>query len=599
MRSSFLSSTSRIIAGCAFLTILTIGSWIVESSAQISMETTPSWRSNDSNLFSTGAAWGDIDNDGYLELAISNGNDMDDDPNVIYDNDGGILETAYSWSSTNLDWSGKCSLGDIDKNGGLDLVVVNYGYPLGGGWAKRVDDVYMSTGSQIHPTPLWHSSPADSDNTFGLDLGDVDGDGDLDLATANGDAYTGQLIPTKVYLNNGTIFEEDPSWTSTELMASYDCQWADVDNDGDLDLGVINSDDPIQVYYNTGSGLETTASWTSAGSDDHNTMAWGDMNGDGWLDLAVSTNIQLGGSGKFKVYLNQGGVLSTTPSWQSNSGGYGSGIAWGDVDSDGDMDLAAGYWWGRSEIYENVDGWLEGSPAWQCSPSYSSVVETMAWGDVNNDGLRQILGESHEVDGVRKLFYLYHYPAHSFDSLFVDGVKLGVESYCFNLVSGWVSLATPPEESVEFYYTYSRDLDLAVSNWDRENYVFSNLNALTENVTLNLVPERRELAGGETLRYRVSVINNTNSAMEVTIGARVLLPGGGSYSGNPVYGPEVIDLQPYEIKDLNVSHVIPRAAPAGNYTYIFLVGIPPSNLLDRELFVFTVLGSMGVSENMF
>ena len=586
MRFSLLTFCGRLFA--LSLLPLTMGPWVGGSSAQISIETSPSWRSDDSHLYSTGAAWGDVDGDGYLEFAVSNGNDMSADPNVIYDNVGGVLETAYSWSSTNEDWSGKCALGDIDKNGGLDFVVVNYGYPLWNGWARRLDNLYLSIGGKIQPFPVWNNSPADSDNTFGLDLGDVDNDGDLDLAAACGDAYSGQLQPTKVYLNGGTIFENIPSWTSTESLASYDCQWGDVDNDGDLDLAVANSGGPVQVYYNTGSGLEASASWTSAESDDHNTLAWGDMDGDGWLDLAVSTNIQLGGSGRFKVYLNRHGVLESSPSWLSDGGGYGSGIAWADVDADGDMDLAAGYWWGRSEIYENVDGRLETSPTWRCAASYSSVVETMAWGDVDNDGLRWILGEDHPGDGSRKLFYLHHYPVHSLDSLFVDGVKAGPESYCFNPVSGWVSLASPPGQGVAFYYTYSRDLDLGVSNWDRENYVFTNLNAFGEDVSLNLLPESRLVAGGDTLRYRATVVNNTSSAMQVTVGARVLLPGGGSYGGNPVYGPEVVDLEPYEMRDLTVSHLIPTVAPAGDYTYVFMVGIPPGNLLDREEFVFQV-----------
>ena len=591
MRLSYVTLRDAGKMRTLFLALIMIGVAVGDLFSQISLETTPSWRSNDTNLYSTGAAWGDVDGDGYLELAVSNGNDMSDDPNVIYDNVGGVLETNYSWSSIDHDYSGKCSLGDIDKDGGLDFVVVNYGHQIWpSGWEKCLDDLYISVMGVIQPFPVWNNSPADSDNTFGLDLGDVDGDGDLDLATANGDAYTNQLQPTKVYYNNGVIFEEVPSWTSDELMASYDAMWGDVDRDGDLDLAVANSGDPLQVYNNTGSGLETSASWTSLGSDDHNTMAWGDMNGDGWLDLAVSTNVQLGGSGRFKVYLNEGGTLSRSPSWQSDNVGYGSGIAWADVDADGDLDLAAGYWWGRSEIYENVDGWLTTSPTWQCTSSYSSVVETMTWGDVDADGLRWVNGESHAVDGSRKLFYLNHSPAHSLDSVYVDGGKLDQEFYCSNLLAGWVSLSDPPQQDVRFFYSFSRDLDLAVSNWDRENYVFYNLITWEEDVSVNLLPEERQVAPGDSLRYRASVINNTGSPIQVTVLARVLLPGGSPFGGNPVYGPEEIDLMPFEARDITVSHLIPSAAPAGDYTYILIAGTPPANLLDREMFRFTVTG---------
>ena len=580
MSKSYRSGTQLLLA-----LLILIGSGFGRLFAQIPFETTPSWRSSDSDHFSTGAAWGDIDNDGFLELAVSNGNDMSAEPNVIYDNIDGVLQTTYSWTSANEDYSGKCALGDINRDGWLDFVVVNYG-PVGP-W--RLDNLYMNVNGVIHPVPVWNHSPADSDNTFGLDLGDVDGDGDLDLAAANGEAYTVQRQPHKVYINDGTIFEEEASWLSDERMMSYDAMWGDVDRDGDLDLAVANSSDPLQVYYNLGSALQTSAAWSSIDVDDHNTLAWGDMNGDGWLDLAVSTNIQLGGSGRFKVYLNDGnGKLARTASWQSNAPVYGSGIAWADCDSDGDLDLAAGSWWGRSSIYENVDGMLMTTPSWQCTPSYSSVVETMAWGDVEGDGLRRVIGESQPVDGIRKLFYLYHYPANSLDSVYVDGARLDPGFYCESLRSGWVSLSTPPQQSVAFFYSFSRDLDLAVSNWDRENYVFTNLIAIDEDVSILLFPESTTLAPGGELRYRASVMNNTPNSIQVTVMGRVRLPNGNPFNGNPVYGPENFDLIPYETADLLISHPIPFRAPSGEYTYTFLAGIPPSTLLDLEEFRFTI-----------
>jgi hypothetical protein len=556
--------------------------------SQIPLETAPSWRSSDTNNYSTGAAWGDVDGDGWLELAISNGNDMDDDPNVIYDNDNGVLETSYSWSSNNNDYSGKCALGDIDHDGGLDFVVANYGYPSGGGWAKRLDDLYMSVGGIIRPNPVWNSAPADSDNTFGLDLGDVDGDGDLDLATANGDAYTSTLMPNKVYYNNGTIFEDIPSWTSDELLASYDAKWGDVDRDGDLDLAILNSNGPLQVYYNTGSSLETSASWTSQNSDDFNTMCWGDMNGDGWLDLAASSNTQLGGTGRYYVYLNNNGTLIRSPVWQSNESLYGSSVAWADIDFDGDLDLAAGGWWARSAIYENENGMLTTSPSWRCTSTYSSVAEEMVWGDVDGDGLRNVIGESHAVDGSLKLFYLNHYPAHTLDSVYVDGTKMARELYCFDLRSGWVSLPTAPSTSVEFFYTFSRDLDMALSNWDRENFVFYNTATVEEDVSVVLHPQSRQVTPGENFAYSATIVNNTASSTTISAMARVRLPGGNPFGGNPVYGPEDVDLLPFEAVDIEVSHVIPLAAPDGQYTYIFLIGYLPSDLVDRDVVRFTV-----------
>jgi len=66
-------------------------------------------------------------------------------------------------------------------------------------------------------------------------------------------------------------------------------------------------------------------------------VAWGDMDGDGDLDLA-SGNVE----GLNKVYRNDGGVLQDTPAWQSAASDYTVSLAWGDMDNDGDLDLAVG-----------------------------------------------------------------------------------------------------------------------------------------------------------------------------------------------------------------------------------------------------------------
>ena len=92
------------------------------------------------------------------------------------------------------------------------------------------------------------------------------------------------------------------------------------------------------MYLNVGGVLQTQAGWVSGDSDATSSIAWGDVDGDGDLDLAA------GNGGPNKVYLNDGGVLQTQAAWVSGDSNATWSIAWGDVDGDGDLDLAAGNW---------------------------------------------------------------------------------------------------------------------------------------------------------------------------------------------------------------------------------------------------------------
>jgi hypothetical protein len=126
-------------------------------------------------------------------------------------------------------------------------------------------------------------------------------------------------------------------------------------------------------------------------------------------------------------------------------------------------------------IYENVGGTLTANPVWQCSTAYKSVVEEMVWGDVDGDGVLIVTGEFHSVNGIKKVFYLNHYPAHSLERVVVDGRTLSPNEYCYNLASGWVSVASAPLYGITIDYHYSYKPDLGVSNWDKSNYIFKNI----------------------------------------------------------------------------------------------------------------------------
>jgi len=436
---------------------------------EIPLERYPYWRSTESGVFSTGANWGDIDKNGYLDFVVSNGNDIVSAPNYVYFNFDGDLQTTHGWASSNTEYSGHSALGDVNSDGYLDFAVSNY---ISSGWERTTIQLYMNIEGSLELSPSWQSD--DSIHTFACAFGDADGDGDLDLAVACGESYFSVYQRQRIYYNHGGILETTPSWTSVDSTPCYDVEWADVDKDGDLDLTFISSIGPVFIYHNYGDSIEQEASWNSGGYYNGNTLNWGDMDNDGYLDLAVANNSQLGQPGYFQVYRNQGGTMDSDPVWQSSTQGYGSSVSWCDVDCDGDKDLAAGRWWGFSVIYENVGGTLTNTPAWRCSSNYESVVEEMVWGDVDVDGVVIVTGETHPGNGEKKVFYLNHYPTHSLERVMADGDTLSLNEYCFYLAGGWVSLASAPLSQVAFDYHYSYKPDLGVSNWDTCNYVFKN-----------------------------------------------------------------------------------------------------------------------------
>ncbi|MFQ5453584.1 MAG: FG-GAP-like repeat-containing protein, partial [Candidatus Zixiibacteriota bacterium] len=369
------------------------------------------------------------------------------------------------------EYSGHSAVGDIDDNGYPDFVVSNF---LGsdGFSTPNHSNMYLNPSGLPNQFPDWYT--ADSIYSFSCALGDVDGDGDLDLAVATGEGYTNVLTPDAIYFNISGSLQTSPGWQSAQPTAAMDVTWGDVDNDGDLDLAFCYDVIGAAVHYNNNGNIETTPSWQTNQQEPANTLIFADANNDGWLDLIIAFNDQLGGSGYFRLYLNDGaGSLNTNSSWQSATGGYGSAVSVYDYDNDGDDDLAAGRWWDNPRIYENIGGTYTSTPVWTANPAV--VVEELAWVDIDGDGI-VLRTDTFLVADSRRLFYTKHHPLYSIDSVLVDGSILGNPDFCYDLIAGWVSLGLTPVDSVVVFYQYSFKNDLTVANWDTYNMAFANTN---------------------------------------------------------------------------------------------------------------------------
>ena len=166
------------------------------------------------------------------------------------------------------------------------------------------------------------------------------------------------------------------------------------DGDGRLDLAVSNdcagsiqSDcRSVRLYHNNGGILTTSAIWSSDETVSTRSVAWGDYDSDGDLDLAT------GGDGSNRLYRNDRGALNQSAVWSSNEMDDTRSVTWGDYDSDGDLDLAVGNWClydldpdCRSvRLYRNDAGVLTPSAIW--SSTWKERTASVAWGDYDGDG---------------------------------------------------------------------------------------------------------------------------------------------------------------------------------------------------------------------
>ena len=416
------------------------------------------WSSAEADV-SLGQAWGDYDDDGDLDLVVANvgPNDVTGNPigqpNRLYRNDNGTL--ILVWQSPEAEVTASVAWGDYDGDGDLDLAVGNWNQP---------NRLYRNDSGVL--TSSWQSTEADLSSSVAW--GDYDGDGDLDLAVGNGGFQdTGIIIlpeeqPNRVYLNDNGSLTNSAVWSSAEVDATASVAWADYDGNGTLDLAVGNVGAPPffdafnRLYRNDGGTL--VLDWTSIEQDITLSVAWGDYDGDGDPDLAVG-NADLGGGQANRLYRNDGGTLTSI--WTSPEIETTASLAWGDFDSDGDLDLAAGNAsppfsndaGQRNRLYLNDAGLL--TSGWEASETDDTL--NVAWADYDGDGdLDLAAGNANFSAGQVNRLYRND-----------SGTLPSSES--------WASIETETSTTVAWGdYDQDGDLDLAVGNFDQPIRLYRN-----------------------------------------------------------------------------------------------------------------------------
>jgi hypothetical protein len=164
----------------------------------------------------------------------------------------------------------------------------------------------------------------------GVGIADFDSDGDLDAFVACHYFFE----PSKVYLNNSnTVFQDSGQDLGDANISGTDLNLVDLNDDGNVDVHVVYYDpegEPDKVYLNDGQGVFTDSGLVL----NEDVIAWGDLDSDGDIDLFS----KIFGEG-YAVMLNDGsGKLTQGWGMEDDQVIYGD-IALGDFDGDGDLDI--------------------------------------------------------------------------------------------------------------------------------------------------------------------------------------------------------------------------------------------------------------------
>ncbi len=234
---------------------------------------------------------------------------------------------------------------DLDGDGDLDLI----------GTSATDDDVAWWENT-VGDGSAWtrHDVDLDFDFAYGIAAGDLDGDGDADLVAAG--FFESSVLWWQNDIDSGLVcgtdFCEGTIDSTAQAAAAVDI--VDLDGDGDLDVLATHRQPDDVVWYENGAGDGST--WTEHQIDTDleaaQGVAYGDLDGDGDLDVLAGG----GEAGSFAWYENdlEASTVCGSP-WCAHplSSALTEAVGIGDLDGDGDLDLAQSSstgmsWWANT-----------------------------------------------------------------------------------------------------------------------------------------------------------------------------------------------------------------------------------------------------------
>ena len=335
-------------------------------------------------------ALADLDGDGDLDAVFASGGGYyvpaTTAPMAVYENTGGAFASRAAAFASFAGRLRQIAIGDVDGDGDLDVIAPD-------SWAMQPDAVFVNGGNWVFADEgaarLGTSSRAGAAR-----LGDLDGDGDLDLVLSDwGDDPPNSASRIRIYANDGTghftetIDAVPPTTSGGTGTGPVDVDLADLDGDFALDLIVASRVGESLFYRNDGDGT-----FTAAGADLPDQVGpyvYGpdacDVDNDGDLDLWLD-----GGGANFaeQLMINDGAGHFTDESATrvvGNPPGDDNEVQCVDLDGDGDQDAVIASLSANERMLLN-DGTGRFTAVPDAFPTLRDATLGLDLGDLNDDG---------------------------------------------------------------------------------------------------------------------------------------------------------------------------------------------------------------------
>ncbi|MFT5051935.1 MAG: plastocyanin [Chlamydiales bacterium] len=264
------------------------------------------------SLNSADAQFGDLDDDGDLDVIIADGGDSflsgpGGKPRLYFnDGDGFFTEDAVAMNAPTKVALMDVQLLDADGDWDLDLFITNRANNSGGLHYLMLNDgagSFTNVSSQM---------PATSTLTYEAEPADLDGDTDVDFFFLSQTSFFEGVIRNDIVPSGSFGFTALPA--SPEGIDDNEVAYLDYDNDGDLDAFVGSLGNRERIYRNNGSAVFTSiAGLITSVADPTLDMAIGDLDGDGDYDVITTQGEGASSQWGNKLYLNTGAADDLAP----------------------------------------------------------------------------------------------------------------------------------------------------------------------------------------------------------------------------------------------------------------------------------------------